>query len=103
MCKSECSLKIGGSGGAVTDPGRCDFGVAFDGRGHGPAHCLHKLGCQVAGDGDWGIYNSAYIVDKEGETILAQPNDFQQLIKKKRILSDLYSFKQILNLILSTL
>ncbi|NOT93967.1 prolipoprotein diacylglyceryl transferase [Ferruginibacter sp.] len=45
------------------------------------AYAVGRIGCQVAGDGDWGIYNSAYIVDKEGETILAQPNDFQQVIK----------------------
>ncbi|MCY1284628.1 hypothetical protein D9M70_335410 [compost metagenome] len=39
-------------GGAVADPRRSDFGVALDRRGHAPAHGLHELGGEVAGDGE---------------------------------------------------
>ena len=45
------------------------------------AYAVGRIGCQVAGDGDWGIYNSAYTVDKEGKTILAQEIDFQSKLK----------------------
>ncbi len=27
------------------------------------AYAIGRIGCQVAGDGDWGILNSAYITD----------------------------------------
>ena len=27
------------------------------------AYCVGRMGCQVAGDGDWGILNSAYVTD----------------------------------------
>ena len=27
------------------------------------AYAIGRIGCQVSGDGDWGIYNSAYIID----------------------------------------
>ena len=30
------------------------------------AYAVGRIGCQVAGDGDWGIYNSAYIADDKG-------------------------------------
>lgn len=46
------------------------------------AYAVGRIGCQVAGDGDWGIYNSAYIVDEKGKTVVAQPNDFQSVLKK---------------------
>jgi prolipoprotein diacylglyceryltransferase len=46
------------------------------------AYAVGRIGCQVAGDGDWGIYNSAYIVDKEGKSIIAQNNDFETVLKK---------------------
>ena len=41
------------------------------------AYAVGRIGCQVAGDGDWGIYNSAYITDQYGKTIIAKPNDFK--------------------------
>jgi phosphatidylglycerol:prolipoprotein diacylglycerol transferase len=46
------------------------------------AYAIGRIGCQVAGDGDWGIYNSAYSIDKEGTIILSENNDFQSVIKK---------------------
>ena len=30
------------------------------------AYALGRIGCQVAGDGDWGVYNSAYVADSTG-------------------------------------
>jgi phosphatidylglycerol---prolipoprotein diacylglyceryl transferase len=41
------------------------------------AYAVGRIGCQVAGDGDWGIYNSAYIADGKGKTIVAGAYDFQ--------------------------
>ena len=29
------------------------------------AYAVGRIGCQVSGDGDWGIYNSAYITDAQ--------------------------------------
>jgi prolipoprotein diacylglyceryltransferase len=45
------------------------------------AYAVGRIGCQVAGDGDWGVYNSAYIADANGKIILAQNGDFQNKIK----------------------
>jgi phosphatidylglycerol---prolipoprotein diacylglyceryl transferase len=45
------------------------------------AYAVGRIGCQVAGDGDWGVYNSAYIADANGKIILAQNADFQNKIK----------------------
>jgi prolipoprotein diacylglyceryltransferase len=42
------------------------------------AYAVGRIGCQVAGDGDWGIYNSAYISDKPGHVIEAAPGDFEK-------------------------
>ncbi len=35
-----------------------------------------RTGCQIAGDGDWGILNSAYISNSDGKVLLAKPGDF---------------------------
>ncbi len=42
------------------------------------AYAIGRIGCQVAGDGDWGIYNSAYISDKPGHVVVAGPDDFKK-------------------------
>ncbi len=44
------------------------------------AYAVGRIGCQVAGDGDWGIYNSAYIADSKGKTIVAKPDDFKNVL-----------------------
>ncbi len=41
------------------------------------AYAVGRIGCQVSGDGDWGIYNSAYTSDNAGKITMAQPGDFQ--------------------------
>jgi len=33
-----------------------------------------RMGCQIAGDGDWGIINSAFVSDADGTVQLADPN-----------------------------
>src|SRR3546814_5839172 len=48
MSERQCSLKVGGGGCPIAYPGRCNFAVALYGRGHGPAHSLHKLRRQVS-------------------------------------------------------
>jgi prolipoprotein diacylglyceryltransferase len=35
------------------------------------AYAIGRLGCQISGDGDWGVYNSAYISTPEGKVVLA--------------------------------
>lgn len=42
------------------------------------AYAIGRIGCQVAGDGDWGIYNSAYVNDASGKVSVAAPGQFQQ-------------------------
>jgi phosphatidylglycerol---prolipoprotein diacylglyceryl transferase len=44
------------------------------------AYAIGRIGCQVAGDGDWGIYNSAYKVDSTNKVALAAPSDFQDTL-----------------------
>lgn len=42
------------------------------------AYALGRIGCQVAGDGDWGVYNSAYAVDASSNISVAAPGQFRQ-------------------------
>lgn len=46
------------------------------------AYAIGRIGCQVAGDGDWGIYNSAYITDSAGNAVEAKPGEFQLQLEK---------------------
>lgn len=46
------------------------------------AYAIGRIGCQVAGDGDWGIANSAYISDSNGKVIAASPTAYQNHLKK---------------------
>ena len=39
------------------------------------AYGIGRLGCQLAGDGDWGIYNTAYISDASGKLKVATATD----------------------------
>lgn len=49
------------------------------------AYGLGRIGCQVSGDGDWGILNSAYITDvNTGKSIPAQPGDYQKTVEANR-------------------
>lgn len=44
------------------------------------AYGIGRLGCQFAGDGDWGVYNSAYITQADGQLAKAAPGDFEKLV-----------------------
>lgn len=44
------------------------------------AYAIGRIGCQVAGDGDWGIYNSAYAVDADSNIAVAAPDQFQKIL-----------------------
>ncbi|HXD78666.1 MAG TPA: prolipoprotein diacylglyceryl transferase family protein [Puia sp.] len=47
------------------------------------AYAIGRIGCQVAGDGDWGILNSAYITDPTtSKSVLAQPGDFERVVQQ---------------------
>jgi prolipoprotein diacylglyceryltransferase len=41
------------------------------------AYAVGRIGCQVSGDGDWGVYNSAYITDASGNIKEAKEGDFK--------------------------
>ncbi len=45
------------------------------------AYAVGRIGCQMAGDGDWGILNSAIISNTQGHLILAKPEDFHSLLE----------------------
>jgi len=45
------------------------------------AYAIGRIGCQVAGDGDWGIYNTAYKVDANSKIVLATTSDFGDTVK----------------------
>jgi phosphatidylglycerol:prolipoprotein diacylglycerol transferase len=44
------------------------------------AYAIGRIGCQVAGDGDWGIYNSAYVSDNQGNVRLAKSGEFEKML-----------------------
>ncbi len=46
------------------------------------AYAVGRIGCQVAGDGDWGVYNSAYVLDAAGKVVEAKPGDFEKNLEK---------------------
>jgi phosphatidylglycerol---prolipoprotein diacylglyceryl transferase len=46
------------------------------------AYSVGRIGCQVSGDGDWGVYNSAYISDANGNISVAAPGDFDKMLQK---------------------
>ena len=46
------------------------------------AYAVGRIGCQVSGDGDWGVYNSAYVSDESGNVTIAAPADFKAQLQK---------------------
>ncbi len=46
------------------------------------AYAIGRMGCQVSGDGDWGIYNSAYVSEEPGKAVLASPGRFEEKLKE---------------------
>lgn len=45
------------------------------------AYAVGRIGCQVAGDGDWGIANSAFVSDANGKAILATTEQFNNALQ----------------------
>ncbi|HLP39417.1 prolipoprotein diacylglyceryl transferase [Lacibacter sp.] len=45
------------------------------------AYAIGRIGCQVAGDGDWGVPNAAYVTDSAATVQLAKPGEFQQAVQ----------------------
>src|SRR5699024_8261353 len=48
------------------------------------AYGMGRMGCQMAGDGDWGIYNSAYANDGQGGVVRATAGQFQQTLQEHK-------------------
>jgi len=46
------------------------------------AYALGRIGCQVSGDGDWGIINSAYLSDPMGNVYAAPPEQVADKLKQ---------------------
>jgi phosphatidylglycerol:prolipoprotein diacylglycerol transferase len=44
------------------------------------AYAIGRIGCQVSGDGDWGILNSSLISNENGKLVYATPIQFQQAV-----------------------
>lgn len=51
------------------------------------AYALGRIGCQVSGDGDWGIMNSAYYTTADQKPALSTPDQFHSIVSRH---SDLY-------------
>jgi phosphatidylglycerol---prolipoprotein diacylglyceryl transferase len=45
------------------------------------AYGIGRLGCQVSGDGDWGIFNSAYVTNIQGQAVPAQDSNAFEMAK----------------------
>lgn len=48
------------------------------------AYGLGRIGCQVSGDGDWGIVNSAYYTGPDSKLLPAGPGDFDRVLQQSR-------------------
>lgn len=46
------------------------------------AYGIGRIGCQVSGDGDWGIYNRAYLSNPDGTVSAAAAGDFENTINQ---------------------
>ena len=45
-------------------------------------YAVGRIGCQLAGDGDWGIYNSAYTTAADGKVIEAKAGEYKAQLEK---------------------
>jgi phosphatidylglycerol---prolipoprotein diacylglyceryl transferase len=48
------------------------------------AYAIGRIGCQVSGDGDWGILNSAYKADSTGNVQLATKGDLEKALEQHK-------------------
>jgi prolipoprotein diacylglyceryltransferase len=51
------------------------------------AYAIGRIGCQVAGDGDWGIYNEAFKIDSSSHIVAAQPGEFRTTVDTSHFFS----------------
>lgn len=58
------------------------------------AYGIGRIGCQTAGDGDWGIYNSAYISNPDGSIKVAAAGEFDSVLDSHKNYF-LYAFENI--------
>ncbi|HEX2607919.1 MAG TPA: prolipoprotein diacylglyceryl transferase family protein [Flavisolibacter sp.] len=47
------------------------------------AYAIGRIGCQVAGDGDWGIYNSAFALDSTNHVAPVSPSSFPDRVQQQ--------------------
>ncbi|MBX2931098.1 MAG: prolipoprotein diacylglyceryl transferase [Chitinophagaceae bacterium] len=61
------------------------------------AYAVGRIGCQIAGDGDWGIINSAFISNEQGQSIVATAEQYNAAIQAHShyIISKFGSLQQI--------
>ena len=43
-------------------------------------YAIGRIGCQVSGDGDWGVLNSSFISSPTGQVVFATPTDFSKAL-----------------------
>ncbi len=48
------------------------------------AYAVGRIGCQVSGDGDWGILNSAYVSDAQGRVSPASAGQFKMALEANK-------------------
>ena len=46
------------------------------------AYAVGRIGCQVSGDGDWGVFNSSYVTTADAKVVEAAPGDYQKHLEK---------------------
>ena len=49
------------------------------------AYGLGRVGCQMSGDGDWGVLNSAFVTNSDGKVVAATPEMFQHAMDTNRM------------------
>jgi phosphatidylglycerol---prolipoprotein diacylglyceryl transferase len=48
------------------------------------AYAIGRIGCQVSGDGDWGIINSAYYTRSDSKIALSSPDLFNHILQQNK-------------------
>jgi phosphatidylglycerol---prolipoprotein diacylglyceryl transferase len=46
------------------------------------AYAIGRIGCQVSGDGDWGILNSAYVTTPDSKVVLSDSTQFKTALQQ---------------------
>lgn len=50
------------------------------------AYAVGRIGCQVSGDGDWGVFNTAYKLDTDGSIVAStDPSDFPRALEQNPV------------------